>query len=314
MSSLDSIYISDSYRKITKLGLEKSSARLMPKGSIIMSSRAPIGYIAITDVEACTSQGCKSLIPYITETNKYLLYVIKASINRIIEASKGTTFDEISGKKFGEILIPLAPLNEQFKINNIIDNSYDSAKNIELEYECIRNYVAIAKQKILDEVFGDNSSYKSYYEKDYVLGDILPYEQPGPYIVKNTDYSDSYDIPVITPGKSFILGYTNEKEGIYHNQNKVIIFDDFTTASRLIDFDFKVKSSAMKILKISDINEFNIDYMYYLLQTIYVNNDTHKRYWISEYAPIQVKIHKLEEQKRIVNFINNSFTILDSII
>ena len=70
----------------------------------------------------------------------------------------------------------------------------------------------------------------------------------------------------------------------------------------------------MKILKISDINEFNIDYMYYLLQTIYVNNDTHKRYWISEYAPIQVKIHKLEEQKRIVNFINNSFTILDSII
>lgn len=141
----------------------------------------------------------------------------------------------------------------------------------------------------------------------------MPYEQPGPYIVKNTDYSDSYDIPVVTPGKSFILGYTNEKEGIYHNQNKVIIFDDFTTASRLIDFDFKVKSSAMKILKISDIKKFNIDYMYYLLQTIYVNNDTHKRYWISEYAPIKLQIHKYEEQLKIVEYIKKAYGLLESI-
>ncbi len=141
----------------------------------------------------------------------------------------------------------------------------------------------------------------------------MPYEQPGPYIVKNTDYDDSFETPVVTPGKSFILGYTNEKEGIYHNQNKVIIFDDFTTASRLIDFDFKVKSSAMKILKVCDESIFDIEYLYYLLQTTYVNNDTHKRYWISEYAPIKIRIHKYDEQKKIVNYITNSFTILDSI-
>ena len=84
--------------------------------------------------------------------------------------------------------------------------------------------------------------------------------------MESTDYDDSYHIPVLTPGKSFILGYTNEQNGIYRvNNNKVIIFDDFTTASRLVDFDFKVKSSAMKILKVSNNQLFDIDYMYYYL-------------------------------------------------
>ncbi len=314
MSSLESNYINDSYRKITKLGLDKSSAKLMPKGSIIMSSRAPIGYIAINTVEACTSQGCKSLVPYLIETNEFLLYVIKASITRIIEASKGTTFDEISGTKFGEILVPLAPLKEQFKICKLINDSYKTVNAISDDYTCVKDYISIAKRKILDSIFGPNSSYKSYYEKEYALDELLPYEQPGPYIVNSTDYNNSYKTPVITPGKSFILGYTNETDGVYSVGNsKIIIFDDFTTASRLIDFDFKVKSSAMKILKSSNPNNFNIDYLYYFLQTIYVNNDTHKRYWISEYAPLKFKIHTYDEQLKIIKYIKSAYDILDSI-
>jgi type I restriction enzyme S subunit len=142
----------------------------------------------------------------------------------------------------------------------------------------------------------------------------LPYEQPGPYIVNSTDYNDSFETPVITPGKSFILGYTSENEGIYRVGNsKVIIFDDFTTASRLIDFDFKVKSSAMKILKSSNDEMFSIDYLYYFLQTLYINNDTHKRYWISEYAPIRVKIHTYDEQLKIIEYFKIAYDILDSI-
>ena len=143
----------------------------------------------------------------------------------------------------------------------------------------------------------------------------MSYEQPGPYIVKSTNYDDSYETPVLTPGKSFILGYTNETEGIYDVKNsKVIIFDDFTTASRLIGFNFKVKSSAMKILKSSDNEMFNIDYLYYLLKTIYINNDTHKRYWISEYAPIMVNIHQYDEQLKIVDSINQAYELLDQMI
>ncbi|WP_220272079.1 restriction endonuclease subunit S domain-containing protein [Helicobacter didelphidarum] len=82
------------------------------------------------------------------------------------------------------------------------------------------------------------------------LGEVCDYEQPTKYIVKDTDYNEQYKIPVLTAGQSFILGYTNEKDGIYKADKKkpVIIFDDFTTSFHWVDFDFKVKSSAMKIL------------------------------------------------------------------
>lgn len=117
----------------------------------------------------------------------------------------------------------------------------------------------------------------------------------------------------MTPGKTFILGYTNEKNGIYDvGKSKVIIFDDFTTASRLVNFNFKVKSSAMKILTSVDLGKFDIEYLFYLLQTINVICNTHKRYWISEYMPICVQIHNINEQKKIVNKINTMFTILNA--
>lgn len=81
------------------------------------------------------------------------------------------------------------------------------------------------------------------------LEDIVDYEQPQAYIVESTDYSDDYDIPVLTAGKTFIIGYTNEETGICDNL-PVIIFDDFTTDSKYVEFPFKVKSSAMKILRV----------------------------------------------------------------
>ena len=83
--------------------------------------------------------------------------------------------------------------------------------------------------------------------KEYTLGELLQYEQPTAYIVKSTDYNDNYKTPVLTAGKTFILGYTNERQGVY-DELPVIIFDDFTTASQYVNFKFKVKSSAMKIL------------------------------------------------------------------
>lgn len=314
MSSLTSNYIIDSNRKITKLGLRNSSAKLIPKGSIIMSSRAPIGYIAINNVPACTSQGCKSIVPVFTCMNEYILLVIKASITRIIEYSKGTTFNEISAAKLKELLVPLAPLNEQKRLCDMIKELHGLIKKISSDYDSIKCYSVIAKRKILENIFGPNSSYKSYYEKKYTLSELLLYEQPGPYIVKSTHYDDSYATPVLTPGKSFILGYTNEINGIYHvNNGKIIIFDDFTTASRLIDFDFKVKSSAMKILKSSNSEKFNIDYLYYLLQTICVDNDAHKRYWISEYSSVKVKVHSIENQLEIVNYIETALNTINDL-
>ncbi len=148
--------------------------------------------------------------------------------------------------------------------------------------------------------------------KEYTLDELLPYEQPGAYIVKSTKYNDSYKTPVLTAGKSFILGYTNETEGIY-DQLPCIIFDDFTTATQYVNFKFKVKSSAMKILHIN--NKVVLPkYIYYKLQTIQVDHSTHKRYWIQQFSKIKVKIPSLQEQERIVSKIEESLSALDNAV
>lgn len=146
--------------------------------------------------------------------------------------------------------------------------------------------------------------------KEYALGDLLSYEQPTAYIVESTDYDDNYKIPVLTAGKSFILGYTNEEQGIY-DALPVIIFDDFTTASQYVNFKFKVKSSAMKILT-PNTDLVLPKFIFYRMQVIKFDASTHKRYWIQHYSKIKVKIPPLPDQERIVARIEELFSQLDA--
>ena len=134
------------------------------------------------------------------------------------------------------------------------------------------------------------------------LEDLLRYEQPTKYIVNSDNYDDSYETPVLTAGQSFVLGYTNETDNVFCDL-PVIIFDDFTTSTQYVDFPFKVKSSAMKILHAN--NNSNIRYCYYLLKSIKINSDTHKRYWISEYAQLKMKDVPIQEQNNIAAELDN---------
>ena len=164
---------------------------------------------------------------------------------------------------------------------------------------------------------GGFSSHNRHYENIpegwaiCTFEDILEYEQPQKYIVSSTDYSDKYNVPVLTAGKSFIIGKTNEEFGVYDNL-PVIIFDDFTTDSKYVDFPFKVKSSAMKILHPKA--GINLRYIAYLMSVTRLVGDTHKRYWISEYSKIAIMLPPVREQERIVAVIENIFDILDRIL
>lgn len=101
------------------------------------------------------------------------------------------------------------------------------------------------------------------------LGDVAAYEQPTKYLVKSKNYNNDYSTPVLTAGKTFVLGYTNETEGIYKaSESPVIIFDDFTTANKWVDFDFKAKSSAMKMITSTDESKFLLKYIYYYLNSL----------------------------------------------
>ncbi|KLI41326.1 restriction endonuclease subunit S [Brachyspira hyodysenteriae] len=142
------------------------------------------------------------------------------------------------------------------------------------------------------------------------LNSVIDYEQPSKYIVKDTKYNDDYDIPVLTAGQSFILGYTNEKDGIYKANRKepVIIFDDFTTSFHWVDFNFKVKSSAMKMLKVIDENKSNFRYLYYCMKNIQYSPLDHTRQWIEKYSKFTIPLPLIEVQKEIVRILDE-FTL-----
>lgn len=138
------------------------------------------------------------------------------------------------------------------------------------------------------------------------LGEIIDYEQPTKYIVKSTVYDNSYKTPVLTAGQSFVLGYTNEEDGIF-NANKscpTIIFDDFTTSFHWVDFNFKVKSSAMKMLKPTEFFLGSFRYVYYAMKCISFEAVNHTRHWISVYSQFEIPLPPLPIQEEIVKILD----------
>ena len=135
------------------------------------------------------------------------------------------------------------------------------------------------------------------------LGDYLDYVQPTPYLVSSTAYDDKYQVPVVTAGKTFVLGHTNETEGVFEEALPVIIFDDFTTASKFVDFKFKAKSSAMKILLAKENS--NIRFMYEAIQQIDYEVGAHGRHWISSYSKIKIPVPDPIEQQRIADCLSS---------
>lgn len=143
------------------------------------------------------------------------------------------------------------------------------------------------------------------------LNEVLDYEQPTKYIVETTDYDDSFETPVLTAGKSFLLGYTNDQEGIFKNV-PAIIFDDFTTSFHYVNFPFKVKSSAMKIL-IPKGDFVDLKYVYQQMKQVRIDTQLHKRYWISRFSnkeipfpKIDIQNNKSETQKHIASILDDA--------
>ena len=154
-------------------------------------------------------------------------------------------------------------------------------------------------EELIQELCPDGVEYKK-------IGTVIDYEQPSKYIVKSTDYNDDFDLPVLTAGQSFILGYTNEKDGIYtaSKNNPVIIFDDFTGAFKWVDFPFKVKSSAMKKLKANE-DMVRLRFIFHMMGVINFISDEHKRLWISTYSEFKIPVPPLPVQEEIVRILDN---------
>ncbi len=257
---------------------------------------------------------------------KYTFYTLIKDIEKIdYNFFSGSGLKHLQKGDFKNILLPLPPLPEQRKIAQIletVDNAIEKTEKIIEKYKRIKQgLMQDLLTKGIDEK-GNIRSEKTHKFKDSPLGripeewevvrlgEILKYEQPQKYIVKSEEYDEKSGIPVLTAGKTFILGYVDENEGIC-NDLPVILFDDFTTDSRYINFPFKVKSSATKILRARD-ESIDLFYVYNALQLIRLKpGSDHKRFWISEYSKMFIPLPPLSEQKRIAEILSQIDQVIE---
>lgn len=177
--SLKDKYISKGRRDISPLGLQKSSAQLMPAGTVLFSSRAPIGYVAIAKNELATNQGFKSCATYIQEINQYLYYYLKYSADEIDANATGTTFKEVSGKIFSLIFVPLPPLNEQNRIVERVDQLMALCDELEKNKEKQNKKQVTLNNASLEKLLSADSpeEFQNHWRRIAVNFDLL-YSNP----------------------------------------------------------------------------------------------------------------------------------------
>ena len=274
------------------------------KGDLILSVRAPVGDIGKTDYDVVLGRGVAAI-----KGNDFIfqqLGKMKESgyWNRF---STGSTFESINSNDIREALITIPTGEEQQKIGNFFKQLDDTITLHQRKLDLLKE----TKKGFLQKMFPKNGAKvpeirfpgftKDWEERE--LGTLLKYEQPTKYIVKSTDYNEVFEIPVLTAGKSFILGYTNEVDGIKNasKDSPIIIFDDFTTSSHYVDFPFKVKSSAMKLLDLTT-DSLDFYFIFNILKNIKYVPQSHERHWIAKFSEFKVLVPSYDEQQKIGTF------------
>ncbi|API88053.1 hypothetical protein BKP56_01325 [Marinilactibacillus sp. 15R] len=308
-----------SFKKNQYITEERSNALgngKLKHNDIILTSRGSVGHIAwySREVESKVPHARINSGMLILRSNNnieanFISQYLKSPIGKrqIDLISFGSAQPQLTKKDVSNYNISLPDRQEQLKLGKFFT---DLDKTIALHQRELDNLIK-SKKGFLQKMFPNNNEstpeirFEEFGEpwKKYELGSLIEYEQPSKYIVKSTDYDNSFKTPVLTAGKSFVLGYTNETEDIKmaSASNPVIIFDDFTTGSHYVDFPFKIKSSAMKLLsQRTEGNDFY--FLYYILKNISYVPQSHERHWISKFSEFSVKIPCYNEQLKIGSF------------
>ena len=207
------IFVDDTIRKITVLGLKKSSAQLIPANSIILSTRAPIGYLAINKIEISTNQGCRGVVPSKKIKTIFLYYFLKNSIDLLNKLGRGTTFKELSATSLSNIIIPIPPLAEQKRIVAVLDKTFATIDKIKNNTEKNLANTKELWQSYLQQSF--NNPKKNWQQKK--LGDVCEKLFAGGDVPKNNfskTKTDKFNIPIFSNGikDNGLYGFTNIKK------------------------------------------------------------------------------------------------------
>ena len=232
---------------------------------------------------------------------RFLYYAIQEPLKQKEKGTGATTVKHLSHSDIERILMSIPPSKEQRAIAEALSDADELIAALDKKIAKKR----LLKQGAMQQLLAGKKRLPGFTDewKYVALEHLLEYEQPTKYLVQSTDYIES-GTPVLTAGKTFILGYTAETKGIYTNL-PVIIFDDFTTDSKYVTMPFKAKSSAMKMLQLKD-RRYNLRLVYELMQLIQFPLYDHQRYWISEYSKLQVYIpSNFEEQQAIATILSD---------
>lgn len=300
-------FITSTITTLSKKGME--SGRLIKKGSsLFVCIGSTIGKVGQLSEDAITNQQINAITPLHNIDSDFIYTLLNKIAPKIKLLAATQAVPIINKTTFSNVEVTSTSTIEQEQIGLFF---FRLDKTITLHQRKLEKYKAI-KESYLKEMFPAEGQRKpkrrfSGFTDDWEqreLGDMLSYEQPTKYIVASSDYNNKFDTPVLTAGKSFILGYTNEKIGIKRSSlnNPLIIFDDFTTSSHFVYFDFKVKSSALKILDTKS-ECLNTYFVYNLLKKVKYKVQSHERHWISIYSKLKVLSTNLEEQNKIANFL-----------
>ena len=296
---------------LTQEGLEKSSAKLVNKGDLLVALYgANSGDSAIAKINGAINQAVLCLQSENSNVfvQNFLQHNRELITQKYLQGGQGN----LSGEIIKSIRVPFPSSKEQQKIAAFLVSLDALITEAVKRLEWLQQH----KKGLLQQLFpceGSNTpelrfaGFTGEWEEK-TLGEVLSYIQPTPYIVESTVY-DPAGTPVLTAGKTFVLGYTDEADGIFTNL-PTIIFDDFTTESRYINFPFKVKSSAIKMLTLKDDNN-DLYFLYSLMSTIDFTVGAHKRYWISEFQNLIVSIPSLPEQQKIASCLSSLDTLLE---
>lgn len=235
----------------------------------------------------------------------FLAYYIGGKLKpRVARLAQGNSVVHLYGQQLSTLNVNFPSLQEQKKIADFLGAVDDKITGLRKRERLLTQYKKGVMQKIFTQTLrfkaDDGSDFPDWSATE--LSEILDYEQPTKYLVSSTEYSNDFDLPVLTAGKTFVLGYSDETHGVFENL-PVIIFDDFTTANKFVDFPFKAKSSAMKMLKLKD-KKNNLRFVFEAMQMMRFPIGEHKRYWISEYQYWPVRFPSLAEQQKIADFLS----------
>ena len=287
---------------------------LVRKGDYVVALTRPIlgGELKIAKIddlyhESLLNQRVGKI--FTNESLEFIYYLLhqKKTVLKIGDSISGSDPPNLSVEAIKKINVYIPEtISEQNKIASFMLAVDEKITQLTKKHELLTCY----KKGVMQKIFSQELRFKADDGSDYPdwvyipLEEVLEYIQPTPYLVDSTAYSDEYSTPVLTAGKTFILGYTNETKGIFNKPLPALIFDDFTTALKFVNFPFKAKSSAMKIL-VSKSKNSNIRFVFEAMQLLgFVTGDEHKRYWISEYSKLEIPFPSLEEQTKIANFLS----------